>query len=73
MSISFRELEPMSRPTTLQKTMIAAVYAVITILTSLAEDQDAPAFLAKKGKMKVPLPAFLFTAGGLLISIIIAR
>jgi proline-specific permease ProY len=53
-------------------TMVAALYAVITILITLAEDQDAPAFLAKKGKWKVPIPAFLFTAGGLLASIIIA-
>lgn len=53
-------------------TMVAALYAVITMLTTLAEDKDAPAFLAKKGKLKVPLYAFLFTACGLVISVIIA-
>ncbi|MFF3101999.1 amino acid permease [Viridibacillus arvi] len=52
-------------------TMVASLYGVLTILTSLAEDHDAPASLAKKGNMKVPLPAFLFLAGGLLITIII--
>lgn len=53
-------------------TMVAALYAVITIIVTLAEDHDAPTFLAKKGKLKIPLPAFLFTALGLLGSIIIA-
>ena len=51
-------------------TMVASLYAVLTILTSLAEDRDAPAFLAKKGKRKVPLPGILFITGGLLIIII---
>ncbi len=49
-----------------------ALYAVITIIVTLAEDHDAPKFLAKKGKLKIPLPAFLFTAVGLIGSIIIA-
>lgn len=31
-------------------TMVASLYAVVTILTALAEDHDAPALLAKKGK-----------------------
>lgn len=52
-------------------TMVASLYAVVTILTALAEDHDAPAVLAKKGKMKVPLPAFLFLTGGLIITITI--
>ena len=52
-------------------TMVASLYAVITILTSLAEDRDAPALLAKKGRMKVPFPAFLVIAGGLVITIVI--
>ncbi|WP_200416159.1 amino acid permease [Virgibacillus salexigens] len=53
-------------------TMVAALYAVITLVTSLAEDKDAPAILAKQGKFKVPMPAFLFTAAVLFFSIIIA-
>ncbi|MGE7091775.1 amino acid permease [Lysinibacillus sp. NPDC048646] len=52
-------------------TMVASLYAVLTILTTLAEDRDAPACLAKKGKLKVPFPAFLFVAGGLIIIIVI--
>lgn len=31
-------------------TMVASLYAVVTILTALAEDHDAPSILAKKGK-----------------------
>ncbi|MGE7624983.1 amino acid permease [Viridibacillus sp. NPDC096237] len=52
-------------------TMVASLYGVLTILTSLAEDHDAPAILVKKGEMRVPLPAFLFVAGALLTTIII--
>jgi len=52
-------------------TMVASLYAVITILITLAEDHDAPASLAKKGKMKIPFPAFLFLASGLIITIVI--
>ncbi|WP_445480028.1 amino acid permease [Lysinibacillus irui] len=52
-------------------TMVASLYAVITILITLAEDHDAPAILAKKGKMKVPFPAFIFLTSGLVITIVI--
>ena len=52
-------------------TMVASLYAVVTILITLAEDHDAPASLAKKGKMKVPFPALLFLASGLIITIVI--
>ncbi|MEY9976636.1 amino acid permease [Lysinibacillus sp. RC79] len=52
-------------------TMVASLYAVITILVTLAEDHDAPTALAKKGKMKIPFPAFLFLASGLIITIVI--
>lgn len=52
-------------------TMVASLYAVITILTTLADDHDAPAVLAKKGKMKVPFPALLFLTSGLVITIVI--
>lgn len=52
-------------------TMVASLYAVITILVTLAEDRDAPKILAKKGKMKVPFPAFLFLTCGLVITIVI--
>ncbi|MGE7694288.1 amino acid permease [Lysinibacillus sp. NPDC094177] len=52
-------------------TMVGSLYAVITILITLAEDHDAPASLAKKGNMKIPFPAFLFLASGLIITIVI--
>ena len=52
-------------------TMVASLYAVITILVTLAEDRDTPKILAKKGKMKVPFPAFLFLTGGLVLTIVI--
>jgi L-asparagine transporter-like permease len=52
-------------------TMVASLYAVVTILTALAEDHDAPLILVKKGEMKVPLPAFLFLIIGLLVTIVI--
>lgn len=52
-------------------TMVGSLYAVITILITLAEDHDAPASLAKKGNMKIPFLAFLFLASGLIITIVI--
>lgn len=52
-------------------TMVASLYAIITILITLAEDHDAPASLAKRGKMKIPFPAFLFLASGLIVTIVI--
>lgn len=52
-------------------TMVASLYAVITILITLAEDHDAPASLAKKGKMKIPFPAFIFLASGLIVTIVV--
>ncbi|WP_249659900.1 amino acid permease [Lysinibacillus fusiformis] len=52
-------------------TMVASLYAVITILITLAEDHDAPKILAKKGKRKVPIPAFIFLTCGLVITIVI--
>ncbi|MFS0865191.1 amino acid permease [Fredinandcohnia sp. 179-A 10B2 NHS] len=53
-------------------TMVAALFGVTSILVSLAEDGDAPRFFAKKGKLKVPLPAFILTASGLVTSIILS-
>jgi len=51
-------------------TMVAALYGVTSILVNLSEDGDAPKIFSKKGKLKVPLPAFILTASGLLTSII---
>lgn len=51
-------------------TMVAALYGVTSILVNLSEDGDAPKVFSKKGKLKVPLPAFILTSSGLLASII---
>lgn len=53
-------------------TMVASLYAIITILVSLSEDHHAPAFLSKKGRLKIPFPAFICLIIGLIVSIIIA-
>ncbi|MEI5906939.1 amino acid permease [Bacillus spongiae] len=53
-------------------TMVASLYAVTTMLVTLAEEGDAPKLFAKKGKMKVPLPAFMLTTIGAIASIIFA-
>ncbi|WP_349409839.1 amino acid permease [Pseudalkalibacillus sp. SCS-8] len=53
-------------------TMVAALYAVTTIIVTLAKDGDAPKAFAKKGKLSVPGPALMLTAGGLVASIVIS-
>jgi L-asparagine transporter-like permease len=53
-------------------TMVASLFAVTTILVTLAEDRDAPGFFAIKVKHKLPLYALGLTAGGLAVSIFIA-
>lgn len=53
-------------------TMVAALYAVTTMIVTLAKDGDAPAAFAKKRKLSVPLPSLALTAGGLAASIIIS-
>ncbi|NWO13694.1 amino acid permease [Virgibacillus dokdonensis] len=53
-------------------TMVAALFAVLTILVSLAEDHHAPSIFQHHGKWNVPWPAFLCTTGGLVVSVIIA-
>ncbi|MFS0750070.1 amino acid permease [Oceanobacillus sp. 1P07AA] len=52
-------------------TMIASLYAIITILVTLSEDHHAPAFLSKKGRLKIPFPAFISLLIGLIVSIVI--
>lgn len=51
-------------------TMVAALYGVTSILVNLSEDGDAPKVFSKKGKLKIPLPAFILSACGLITSII---
>jgi L-asparagine transporter-like permease len=52
-------------------TMVASLFAVTTMLVTLAEDHDAPHFFSKNWKKK-PLPALGLTAGGMIISILMA-
>lgn len=53
-------------------TMVASLYAVTTMLVSLAEEGDAPRIFAKKGNWSIPLPAFGFTTLVVALSIVIA-
>lgn len=53
-------------------TMSASLFAVTSMLVTLAEDGDAPQLFAKQGKLKVPVYAMLLTVGGLVTSIILA-
>ncbi|RUT28990.1 amino acid permease [Paenibacillus zeisoli] len=53
-------------------TMVASLFAVTTMLVTLAEDKDAPPLFAKKVKGKQPLFAISLTAAGLVASIILA-
>ncbi|MFG6115953.1 amino acid permease [Halobacillus sp. MO56] len=53
-------------------TMVASLYAITTILSTLAEDKDAPAFFAKTGKRGVPYHALCLTISGLIASIVVA-
>ncbi|MCR2803840.1 amino acid permease [Paenibacillus soyae] len=55
-------------------TMVASLFAVITILTTLAKNKDAPPVLAKtgKGKKKQPYFAIAVTAGAMVVSVVLA-
>ncbi|GAE28292.1 aromatic amino acid transporter [Halalkalibacter wakoensis JCM 9140] len=55
-------------------TMVASLFAVIRILVTLAEDNDAPPLFSKRvGKKKnIALPAIGLTAAGMLVSIVLA-
>jgi L-asparagine transporter-like permease len=53
-------------------TMVASLFAVTTILVSLAEDRDAPFFFSKKWKRGLPLRALGLTTCGLAASIVMA-
>ncbi|UOR11555.1 amino acid permease [Halobacillus amylolyticus] len=53
-------------------TMVASLYAITTILATLSEDGDAPAFFAAKGKRDVPIHSLYLTIGGLGLSILVA-
>ncbi|MBA2943768.1 amino acid permease [Paenibacillus sp. CGMCC 1.16610] len=55
-------------------TMVASLFAVTTILVSLAQDHNAPAIFAKRteGKRQMPLPAIGFTTGGITAAVLMA-
>lgn len=53
-------------------TMAASLFAVTSMIVTLAEDGDAPKIFAKKGKLKVPPFALGLTMSGLITSIIMA-
>ncbi|PZD94902.1 amino acid permease [Paenibacillus sambharensis] len=53
-------------------TMVASLFAVTTMLVTLAQDKDAPVFFAKKVLKGCPLPAIGLTTAGLIASIISA-
>lgn len=53
-------------------TMIASLYAVTTMLVTLAEDRDAPPLFSKKAMKGRPLYALGLTAAGITASIILS-
>ncbi|MEC2074946.1 amino acid permease [Metabacillus fastidiosus] len=53
-------------------TMTASLFAVTSMIVTLAEDGDAPPVFAKKGKLKVPPFAMILTVCGLITSIILS-
>lgn len=53
-------------------TMIAALYAVTSMMITLAKEGDAPKVFSKKWKEKYPLYALLLISGGLVITIVLA-
>lgn len=53
-------------------TLVGSLFAVTSVLINLAEEGDAPALFAKKGKMNIPLPALVLIITGLGASILIA-
>ncbi|WP_079478280.1 amino acid permease [Halobacillus salinus] len=53
-------------------TMVASLYAITVMLTTLAEEGDAPKLFRKKGKESIPLPAFLLTTATVIGSVVLA-
>ncbi|WP_445954558.1 amino acid permease [Ureibacillus sp. FSL E2-3493] len=54
-------------------TMAASLFAVTSMLVTMAEEGDAPKLFSKKGKLKVPPFALALTISILVISIVISR
>ncbi|MGI8315608.1 amino acid permease [Halobacillus mangrovi] len=53
-------------------TMVASLYAVTTMLVTLAEEGDAPRIFAVEGRWSIPTSAFGLTAGVVILSILVA-
>jgi L-asparagine transporter-like permease len=53
-------------------TMTASLFGVTSILVTLSEEGDAPAFFSKKGKLSVPWPTILITVLGIAASVVSA-
>ncbi|MED4082981.1 amino acid permease [Halalkalibacterium halodurans] len=53
-------------------TMVASLFAVTSILVTLAADKDAPNLFAKKVKNKIALPAIGLTAIGMALSVVLS-
>lgn len=55
-------------------TMVASLFAVTTILITLAQGHNAPTIFAKRtgGRRKMPLPAIGFTTGGITAAVLMA-
>ncbi|WCK55664.1 amino acid permease [Aneurinibacillus sp. Ricciae_BoGa-3] len=53
-------------------TMVASLFAITTMLVTLAEDQDAPPFFARRMMGNRPIPALGLTAAGMVMSIMLA-
>lgn len=53
-------------------TMVASLYAVTTMLVTLAEEKDAPSLFARKPWRKRPLFAIGLTAAGLVFSVVMS-
>src|SRR5690606_18350527 len=53
-------------------TMVAALFGVTTILVNLSKDGDAPRLFSRKGSLKVPLPAFVLSAIGIITSVVMS-
>jgi L-asparagine transporter-like permease len=52
--------------------LVASLYAVTQMMSTIAQDGDAPKFLAKRGKRNIPYRALGLTICGMIVSIIAA-
>ncbi|UFT99710.1 amino acid permease [Radiobacillus kanasensis] len=53
-------------------TMVASLYAITTMLVTLAKAGDAPKALSKVGKKNIPYRALSLTTSGLILSIVVS-